>query len=290
MSIFDYEKSDQSENGEDGIINYIFEKLNIKSGVYLDIGSNGGIHNSNTFMLFKKKWEGYYIESNKYIIKDLIENFKKYENKIRIINNDLIISKENLLQELLENEKINYNKFDLINIKYLNFEYELFKSLNKYRAKVLCIYINPVIDPFEEMEIKNKNKFCKNLYFWDKIAKENNYFILVFTGFLILIDDLYKPLFKNFVKDIKTLYSEYLINLPFEKLESLNYQIIEDTEVDINNKNKELQNYYNKKNNKNTDKKVIKNIDEEIFIIEKSLFIILNSLKNIKDLQKEALE
>ena len=54
MSIFDYKKSNQSENGEDGILNYIFDKLNIKLVTYLDIGSKGGVYNSNTFMLLEK--------------------------------------------------------------------------------------------------------------------------------------------------------------------------------------------------------------------------------------------
>ena len=157
MSIFHYKKSNQSENGEDGIINYIFDKLNIKIGVYLDIGGKDGIYNSNTFMLFKKNWKGYYIESDLYIFKDLVENFKKFENKISIIKEDFDFSDTNLLDNILDKSNMSKN-LDFINIRHNNLEYELFTSLNKYRSKVICIYIDPLIDPFLENVDKNDNK------------------------------------------------------------------------------------------------------------------------------------
>ena len=289
MSIFRYKKSNQSENGEDGIINYIFDKLNIKIGVYLDIGGKGGIYNSNTFMLFKKNWKGYYIESNLYIFKDLVENFKKFENKISIIKEDLDFSDTNLLDNILDKSNITKN-FDFINIRYNNLGYELFTSLNKYRSKVISIYIDPLIDPFLENVDKNDNKnYLNNLFFLKEIANKKNYFIICYTGYLILIDDLYKPIFKEYIKDIEEIYNDFLDNLPFEKVEALYLELMQDNNKS-NYKNNKLIDFYNKKINKDQEITSKRNIEDEILIIEKSLFQILSSLKNIKDLQKESLK
>lgn len=289
MSIFDYKKSNQSENGEDGIINYIFDKLNIKFGSYLDIGSKGGIYNSNTFMLFKKNWKGYYIESDLYIFKDLVENFKKFENKITIIKEDFDLSDKNLLDNILEKSNI-FKNFDLISIRYNNLEYKLFQSLNKYRSKVFCIYIDALIDPFLENINENDNKsYLNNFYFLKEIADKKNYFIICYTGYLILIDNLYKPLFKEYIKDSKEIYDDFLNNLPFEKLETIYQEILEDNSKS-NHKNNKLIDFYNKKINNNNVISDKRNIDEEILVIEKALLEILTSLKNIKDLQKESLK
>ena len=283
MSIFDYKKSNQSENGEDGILNYIFDKLNIKSGRYLDIGSKGGIYNSNTFMLFKKNWKGYYIESDLYIFKDLVENFKKFENKISIIKEEFDLSDKNVIDNILDKSNISTN-FDLINIRYNNLEYQLFESLNKYRSKVFCIYIDPLIHPFLDNVNKNDNKsYLNNLFFLKEIADKKNYFIICYTGYLILIDNLYKPLFKEYIKDIKEIYNEFLCNLPFEKLETIYLEILEDNNKS-NYKNNILIDFYN---NEINDKK---NIDDEILIIEKSILEILTSINNIKALQKKSLK
>ena len=57
-----------------------------------------------------------------------------------------------------------------------------------------------------------------------------------------------------------------------------------------NYKNNKLIDFYNKKINKDQEISSKRNIEDEILIIEKSLFQILSSLKNIKDLQKESLK
>ena len=57
-----------------------------------------------------------------------------------------------------------------------------------------------------------------------------------------------------------------------------------------NYKNNKLIDFYNKKINNNNEISDKRNIDDEILVIEKALFEILTSLKNIKDLQKESLK
>jgi hypothetical protein len=104
-----------------------------------------------------------------------------------------------------------------------------------------------------------------------------------------LIDNLYKPLFKEYIKNSEEIYLDFLNNLTFEKLETLYQEIMEDKNKS-NYKNNKLIDFYNKKINNNNEISDKRNIDDEILVIEKALLEILTSLKNIKDLQKESLK
>lgn len=63
--IFKYHKS-YSQKGEDLLILSYFKGLNIKKGIYLDIGCFHPVWISNTHLLHKKNWTGYAIDIDKY--------------------------------------------------------------------------------------------------------------------------------------------------------------------------------------------------------------------------------
>ena len=49
-----HRKNYYSQNGEDGVIDFLFKKLKINSGVLVEIGAWDGIHLSNTYRQFEK--------------------------------------------------------------------------------------------------------------------------------------------------------------------------------------------------------------------------------------------
>ena len=53
-----------SQEGEDVIVNVLFQELGIKKGFYVDIGAHHPIRFSNTHSLYKKGWNGLNIEPN----------------------------------------------------------------------------------------------------------------------------------------------------------------------------------------------------------------------------------
>jgi hypothetical protein len=53
--ILDHRNNIFSQNGEDGVIEYILDKLNITSGTCCEFGAWDGKHLSNTFNLIKNK-------------------------------------------------------------------------------------------------------------------------------------------------------------------------------------------------------------------------------------------
>ena len=69
-----------SQTGIDLILNNIFK--NQKLGFYIDIGCNHPIYNNNTYLLFKKGWNGINIDLDK----DCIKLFNIFRNKDININ------------------------------------------------------------------------------------------------------------------------------------------------------------------------------------------------------------
>ena len=58
-----YRKISYSLNAVDLIIDYIFK--NTKKGIYIDIGAQHPISNNNTYLLFKRGWNGINIDLDK---------------------------------------------------------------------------------------------------------------------------------------------------------------------------------------------------------------------------------
>ena len=79
-----HRKNYYSQNGEDGVIDFLFKKLKINSGVLVEIGAWDGIHLSNTYRQFEKNKNlgGFLVESSQGRFRDLQLNFKNRDNVI----------------------------------------------------------------------------------------------------------------------------------------------------------------------------------------------------------------
>jgi hypothetical protein len=78
-----YKKNIHSQNGEDGIIQEILIRLNIKNDLNswcCEFGACDGIRLSNTFFLVKKGWKAVYIESDRNYYYKLLNTASEYKN------------------------------------------------------------------------------------------------------------------------------------------------------------------------------------------------------------------
>gem|GEM_PF-792751 len=71
-----------SQAGEDIILSYLFNELQIANPTYLDIGANYPIAFNNTYFLYQKGCRGVCVEADPTLIPEL----KKYRKKDRILN------------------------------------------------------------------------------------------------------------------------------------------------------------------------------------------------------------
>jgi len=107
-----HESRTYSQNGEDGIVQHILSKLEIESGIFLEIGVEDGLQN-NTRLLLEKGWRGTWIESERSNIKKIQRNFSAEirSGQLRVIHQT--VTPKNINQ-LLEHHNI--KTVDLLSI------------------------------------------------------------------------------------------------------------------------------------------------------------------------------
>ena len=178
--------------GEDLIIEDLTK--NIKNGFYVDAGCYHPLHLSNTYLLYKRSWNGINIDISEFSIKlfnylrpndvninSAVSNTEKeisfyYQKKLsqlstikKEISNERMQGniKEKKIKSFKLNSILNQSKFknrqiDFLNIDVEGADFEVLKSLdfNIYEPKIICI------------EIMDKNIFESKIY---NFLKDINY-------------------------------------------------------------------------------------------------------------------
>lgn len=139
-----YKKNFFSQHGEDGIIEEILRRLNkFRDNQYCEFGAWDGMHLSNVCALIKKNdCKALLIEPDKKKFKELCKNFP--DKKIIKLNKFVETEGENKLDNLLKKFEFNLN-FDFLSIDVDSIDYHIFKSINVFKPKIVCIEYNPTI-------------------------------------------------------------------------------------------------------------------------------------------------
>ncbi len=140
-TLLKHRKNVTSENGEDGIIEHIFEALSVSRGFCVDIGACDGKKWSNSWNLIANKgWQGLLIEADSDAFKQLTVNYKD-NAKASCVNVHVTSETLNLL---LDKHKVPQN-FDLLTIDVEGNDYHLFAALERYTPTVAVIDFNPSV-------------------------------------------------------------------------------------------------------------------------------------------------
>ena len=208
LSIFNrkikYKKISYSLNAVDLIIDYIFKDKYI--GTYVDVGAQHPISNNNTYLLFKRGWNGINIDLDRknidlfnisrpndinlnYAISDMKGDrfyFYHESSPINTLNKKVKNTKRNIVNEKINTftlnnvfKKINFDK----NIDYLNIDVEGYEDkvlsgfdINKYKPSVVSVeYLDLKM---KKLEFKNNNLdnlLNSNIY---KYFNDNNYYFV----------------------------------------------------------------------------------------------------------------
>ena len=206
-------KNIYSQNGEDGIVEELLNRLNIETGWVCEFGAWDGICCSNTFNLVKNKnFHAVYIEGDENKYKDLLKTVEKFPNivpiKAYVDHND----SSNLLDNLLKQTNIPTD-FDILSIDIDSYDYQVWKSVHVYKPKIVIIEINSSVRPLNNPNwIHTPNKYqgtgFQPTY---NLGIEKGYKFVLHTGNLFFVrSDLFDQL------DIK--YNNPLENYRIERI------------------------------------------------------------------------
>ena len=136
-NLLSYANDVYSQAGQDGIIEHIFDVLEIKKGHFVEFGAWDGIYLSNCRKLFEEGWSGVFIESDKDKFLELQKNYES-SKQIVCINRKVEIRGADRFDEIMsryaQDKPITFLSIDVDGC-----DLEIFESIEKYLPLVACI-------------------------------------------------------------------------------------------------------------------------------------------------------
>jgi hypothetical protein len=191
MNLINFRKNIFSQNGEDGIIEEIIKRLELKDLEVCEFGAWDGKHLSNTFNLVKNfNAKAVYIEGDKNKYQDLLKTAKEYPNILPI--NAFVSHKndKNSLDNLLSPTFLKKD-FDILSIDIDGHDLEVMFHTQNYNPKIVIIEINPSMLPGIKHIHDEKiwgNSFSSTI---DVFKKKNYTPILQNKSNMLFINNLY---------------------------------------------------------------------------------------------------
>jgi hypothetical protein len=185
MRIFDkYRSNFFSQTGEDGLLDEIFRRLNIKTGTFCEFGAADGKYCSNTRALLEQGWSGMLIEADPARAKSLIDNtlglqVELYFGPVTVENVNQLVPRE----------------LDILSIDVDNDDFHLWNAY-KGSAKVVVIEVNSSIAP-PEIVIPGESGSSYSAMVMLGLAK--GYFLVAHHGNCIFVRNEYKDFFPELV-------------------------------------------------------------------------------------------
>ena len=154
-----------SQNGEDGIIDYLANMLKLNEKNFVEIGV-GNYRESNTRFLYNKYHP-------KGLIVDYIDDMEKkvkpfvnlWKGDLRICNKQ--INSENIIDTLDQN--CNY-EIDIFSVDIDSIDYWIIEKLNNNISKIFVAEYNPIFGSELEVTVPNISGFERNKYHYSNLC------------------------------------------------------------------------------------------------------------------------
>ena len=149
-----------SQNGEDGIIDYLLYSLNIDVPKFLEIGV-GNYKESNTRYLFQKNpCKGMIVDHNKNLKQKVSKHVKLWKGDLTIV--EKTVTSENILEILSSN---NFDKnLDVFSIDIDGTDYWVMEQIPHNISKIIIAEYNSIFGPNLEVSVPNIKNFDRKKY------------------------------------------------------------------------------------------------------------------------------
>jgi hypothetical protein len=146
-----------SQNGEDGIIAEIFNRIGTTNQIFVEIGVENGFE-CNTAFLAACGWSGHWIDSSA----NMVQTICKYRDKLAksVKGWQRFITAENAVA-IFEAAGVP-NEFDLLSIDVDQNTYYIWEALRHYRPRVVVVEYNSAIPPSVDWRVQYSLDRC-----WD---------------------------------------------------------------------------------------------------------------------------
>jgi hypothetical protein len=175
-----------SQNGEDGILAEILERLQIHRGWFCEFGAWDGKYLSNSYRLLNDGWSGVMIEGDEPRCKDLEETAKSFDGRLHTICRFVgHLPGPDSLDSLLRETPIPKD-FDVLSIDVDGLDYHIWKAFTEFTPKVVIIEVNSHYPPGVEHVEAGENA-TSSFTSMVKLGIEKGYVPVVHTGNIFFV-------------------------------------------------------------------------------------------------------
>ncbi len=216
-SLLKYAHSVYSENGEEGIIDAILEKIGVFSGFLVECGGNEGTTGCNTRLLVERDWRGVYIEPDSVRFQKMAQNCAPYP-KIQCLKERVTPFDDDPAGKTMDALAERYFpdvEIDVMSIAVGGSEPLILKNM-KLKPKLIVIEGGMFWHPMMQLEVPVEvaaQKVQQPICVMTQIAKANGYELICssFNAFFIR-KDLY-PLFAEINNNPSLIWWEALVHI-----------------------------------------------------------------------------
>ena len=219
-NINDAEEKIFSQNGEDGIIDYVLETLDIKDPKFIEIGVEDYIESNTRLLYHIRNSQGLIIDQSIDVNK-LSKNLDLWKGRIKVIKEAV---GPNNINEIVRKNYFNKN-LDLFSIDIDGLDYWIIKELPKNFSKICVAEYNPLFGSELEITVPNIKNFDRTDYHYSNlcwgvslkglinIMKEKNFIFLGVNNLknnAFFINKNYQNLFKKIILGINSKLENYV--------------------------------------------------------------------------------
>nr|WP_294789986.1 hypothetical protein [uncultured Mucilaginibacter sp.] len=178
-----------SQNGEDGIIQEIFNRIGTTNKYFVEFGVTDGLETNSLFLLYKE-WKGLWIDGNSEDIKKINARFSDFIRDGKIAVKEQFITAENI-ESIFKSADVPVD-LDLLSIDIDYNTYYIWEAITNYRPRVVAIEYNSIFPPDTHFVVKYDAKrmwdgttyFGASLLALEQLGKSKGYNLVgcVFTG------------------------------------------------------------------------------------------------------------
>jgi len=186
-----------TQTGEDGIFAEVFKRIGVKHSIVCDVGASDGLIYSNSWVLVNEGWSGILIEGDRSRFDSLVECYKDKDSYNRVVLVNALVDSATTLDSIIDASAVPED-FDFLSIDVDGIDWHIWKSLVKYKPRVVCIEFNPSM-PNNVFYVQDEDVSVQkgsSLRAMIALGKEKGYELVATTDFnAIFVRDEYFPLF-----------------------------------------------------------------------------------------------
>ena len=174
-----WEFSGFSQNGEDGVIDFLLSHLKTQNRYFIEIAASNGLENNTSWLAIVRRYSGVMVEGDPVLSQQCRENFESLNWGLQIVNARVTCDN---IQDVIT--RSSYKNPDLFSLDIDGIDYYVMKEFLRLglRPKIIVVEYNSAFGPEASIAVEYKKDFDigkehpKRLYFGASISGWRRFF------------------------------------------------------------------------------------------------------------------